>query len=155
MRSSSRFIASAAIFAFLALMPMTGVFAEDGDGGGDSVEGSQIDPAGPDGYTPKPGNLNSVPVDGSTLHELPGTESPLVKQILASRPNEDLVICIAGCFSGRDRVIYAQPSTNLLRGSVAPQTMLSTDPQKLGAADKPSRAAAIDPRNPAIINRTN
>ncbi|MFA5955615.1 hypothetical protein [Hyphomicrobium sp.] len=147
MRSSSRFIAPAAIFAFLALMPITGVFAEDGDVDGGSVEGGQLEPAGADAYTPKPGNLNSVPVDGSTLRELPGTESPLVKQILASRPNEDLVICIAGCFAGRDRVIYAQPSANLLRGSVAPQ--------KLGEADKPSRAAAIDPRTPAIINQTN
>jgi hypothetical protein len=54
-------------------------------------------------------NLNTVPLDGSNAQTASGGESSLVRQLIAARPNEDLVICIAGCFSGRDRVVYAQP----------------------------------------------
>jgi hypothetical protein len=154
MRSSSRSIGPAAILALVVLLPAAGAFAESADFDNSTADGSQIAPAGPDPYVPKAGNLNSVPEDGTGLRELPGTDSLLVKQILTARPNEDLVICIAGCYSGRNRVVYAQPSMKAMRGSLS-STMVPEDPQKLGAADKLSRAAAIDPRTPAVINRTN
>ena len=39
-----------------------------------------------------------------------GPNNGLVRKLMAARPNEDLIICVAGCFSGRDRVVYAQPT---------------------------------------------
>lgn len=50
-----------------------------------------------------------VPEDGSGADDLPAS-SRLVRDVLAAHPNEDLVICIAGCRPGFDRVIYAQPA---------------------------------------------
>jgi hypothetical protein len=154
MRSSPRSIA--ALVALALLIPAAGVLAEDADVDSASSDGSQIAPAGPDTYTPKAGNLNSVPEDGTTLSSTQATDSPLVKQILASRPNEDLVICIAGCYSGANRVIFAQPSTAALRGTLSSQPLSPGDMQKQSLLEKPSRAAAAtDPRTPIIINPTN
>jgi hypothetical protein len=154
MRSSIRAMGPAAFLAFLVLWPAAGALAEDADFDGGITDGSQIEPAGADPYVPRAGNLNSVPVAGGFLQDRPQSDSPLVKQILTSRPNEDLVICIAGCYSGFNRVVFAQPSAKAMKGSLS-STMVPADPQKLGLADKPRRAAAIDPQTPAIINRTN
>ncbi|HML28839.1 MAG TPA: hypothetical protein PKE16_08380 [Hyphomicrobium sp.] len=154
MRSSPRSIGSAALLSVLVLLPASGVFAESSDFVNETSDGSQFQPAGPDAYVSKPGNLNSVPEDGTASRDLPGSDGALVKQILAARPNEDVVICIAGCYSGRNRVVYAQPSVKALRGSLA-STMVPSDPQKLGAIGKHSQSAAVDPGAPSIINRTN
>ena len=154
MRSSSRLFA--AFFAVAVTTPITGVFAESTDVDGAIVDGSQISPAGAESYIPKPGNLNSVPEDGGLVARVPMSDSPLVKQILASRPNEDLVICVAGCYTGANRVVYAQPSDSAMRGTISPQTMAPSDPQKRTAIEKPSRsAAAAAPHAPIIINSTN
>jgi hypothetical protein len=152
MRSSPR--SFAALFAVLVFLPAAGAFAEDTDVEGSSSDGVQIVPAGAEPYVPKAGNLNSVPEDGISLSSS-NLDSPLVKQILASRPNEDLVICIAGCYSGANRVIYAQPSAKALRGSMSPQSMLPADPQKIGMAEQPGRATAANRQTPVVINRTN
>jgi hypothetical protein len=135
MRRSPRSFGPVAVIALLALLPMTGALAEDVEFDNASAEGSQIEPAGADPYVPSPEkNLYSVPEDGASVRSVRAPDSPLVKRILASRPDEDLVICIAGCYSGRDRVVYAQPAVKLPRVSLGPQSML---------------------RSPAIINRTN
>lgn len=135
MRRSLRLFGPVAVIAFLALPPMTGTLAEDVEFDNASADGSQIEPAGADPYVPSSEkNLYSVPEDGPSIRSVKTPDSPLVKQILASRPDEDLVICIAGCYSGRDRVVYAQPALKLPRASLGPQSML---------------------RAPAIINRTN
>ncbi len=131
MRSSMRPIGLAALLAFLALAPMTAAVAEDVQAESSDSGGSQIEPAGADAYVPKEKNLNSVPESSSSVESAPAEDSPFVKQILASRPNEDLVICIAGCFSGRDRVVYAQPSSK-------PQRM-----QSMIDTPAPSRAADV------------
>ncbi|WP_423415236.1 hypothetical protein RLW55_20570 [Hyphomicrobium sp. B1] len=154
MRSSSRSIGFAALLSVFVVLPVSAAFAESADVENSTADGDQFDPAGPDSYVPKPGNLNSVPEDGASLRSLPGTDSPLVKQILAARPNEDLVICIAGCYAGRNRVVYAQPSSSALRGSLS-STMIPADPQKSGNVAGARRAAAIDPTSLAIINGTN
>src|SRR6185437_2651400 len=73
------------------------------------TDGSQIVAAGVANEEPAPKNLDSVPVDGLGPQVDEGANSRLVRQLMAARPNEDLVICVAGCFSGRDRVVYAQP----------------------------------------------
>lgn len=57
----------------------------------------------------KPASLYTVPEDGSGVDDIPAS-SRLVRDILAQRSNEDLIICIAGCRPGADRVVYSQPA---------------------------------------------
>jgi len=135
MRRSLRSIGPTAVVAFLVLLPMTGALAEDVEFDNASAEGSQIEAAGADPYVPSAeNNLNSIPEDGESIRRVTMPDSPLVKKILASRPDEDLVICIAGCYAGQDRVVYAQPAVKLPRATIGPQSML---------------------RSPAVINRAN
>lgn len=56
----------------------------------------------------KPALLYTVPQDGAGNDDIPSS-SRLVRDILAQRSNEDVIICIAGCRPGADRVIYSQP----------------------------------------------
>lgn len=58
--------------------------------------------------------LNSVPEDGNPYDDIPAS-SRLVRDLIAAHPHEDLVICIAGCIPGFDRVIYAQPADPLAK----------------------------------------
>lgn len=154
MRSSPRSFAAA--LALAVSLPAAGVLAEGANFENATTDGSQIAPAGADTYVPKAGNLNSVPEDGTLVSSTPGTDSPLVKQILASRPNEDLVICVAGCYTGANRVIYAQPSATALHGTISSQPAMPADTQKRSEAEKASRSAtAADPRTPIVINPTN
>lgn len=57
----------------------------------------------------KPSLLYTVPQDGAGNEDIPAS-SRLVRDILAQRSNEDVIICIAGCRPGADRVIYSQPA---------------------------------------------
>ncbi|MFT3729999.1 MAG: hypothetical protein QM780_01050 [Hyphomicrobium sp.] len=155
MRSSLRSIGPAAFFALFMLLPGAGAFAENASVENSSSDGSQIEPAGADSYVPQKGNLNSVPEDESSTKSGMSADNPLVKQIMAARPGEDLVICVAGCYTGRNRVVYAQPSANALRGTLSPQTMLPVDPRDAAGTGKPNRSASADPRAPLVINRTN
>ncbi len=168
MRRSPRSLGPAVFAAFLAFMPVTAVFAEDVDGAG--ADDSQIEPPG---AAPDPQitgkNLNTIPEDGMTPVNVAGPDNILVRRLLAARPNEDLVICVAGCFSGRDRVVYAQPAEKLVRvPAAAPQSSLSVAPQNLSSVQpadgtaKPSKAASAesqsksqDPTAPVILNPTN
>ncbi|MBS0232830.1 MAG: hypothetical protein JSR99_05030 [Proteobacteria bacterium] len=135
MRCSLRSIGRTAVVAFLVLLPLTGALAEDVEFDNASAEGSQIEPAGADPSVPSAEkNLNSVPEDGESMRQMTMPDNPLVKKILASRPNEDLVICVAGCYTGQDRVVYAQPAVRLPRATIGPQSML---------------------QSPAVINRAN
>lgn len=74
-----------------------------------ATAGSQITPADVSDSTTPARNLNTVPEDGLGAETAMGPNSSLVRKLMAARPNEDLIICVAGCFSGRDRVVYAQP----------------------------------------------
>ncbi|MBS0253264.1 MAG: hypothetical protein JSR78_19570 [Proteobacteria bacterium] len=154
MRSSPWSIGFAALLSVLVVLPVSVAFAESADVENSTADGDQFVPQGPDSYVPKPGNLNSVPEDGVSLRSRPGADSPLVRQILAARPNEDLVICVAGCYAARNRVVFAQPSASAMRGSLS-STMAPADPQKSGSITGTHRAAAIDPTSLTIINRTN
>jgi hypothetical protein len=102
-RAFAKSLAPAGLVALVALLSAGGAFSEDAQSGTAQIATAAIS----DGQAATK-NLNSVPIDG---FESPnGIESSrLVRQLTAARPNEDLVICIAGCFSGRDRVVYAQP----------------------------------------------
>lgn len=110
-------LASAAAVLF-ALASANGVLAEDAQFDDVESDGTQIVAAGaaPDQRPVK--NLNSVPLDGFGVQAGMGS-SVLVRQLSAARPNEDLVICVAGCFSGRDRVVYAQPIDRQARANMA------------------------------------
>lgn len=170
MRRSPRSFGPAVLAAFLAFMPVTEVFAGDGDVDATSADDSQIEAAGaaPDPQTTGK-NLNTIPEDGMGSVNVAGPDNLLVRRLLAARPNEDLVICVAGCFSGRDRVVYAQPAEKLARVSAAaPQSSSSVAPQNLSSVQpadgvvKSSKAASVelqvrsqDPNAPAILNPTN
>jgi len=96
----------------------------------------------------------SVPEDGMGVQDIPAS-SRLVRDILAARPHEDLVICIAGCNEGIDRVIYAQPADlEAKKPPVAEQTPGDTNvptaeakpetPAPAGPAQAAAPAAAPD-----------
>jgi hypothetical protein len=144
MRSSLWSIGPAALLAFLALMPVSGVFAEDGEVEDNVSDGSQIVPEGAAPFVPSANSLNTVPEDGAMSRSVQMQDSPWVQRILAARPNEDLVICIAGCYSGRDRVVYAQPIS----------TPAKTAETKTSGGT-PKRAASAEPRDPKFVSRTN
>jgi hypothetical protein len=102
-RAFAKSLAPAGLVALSALLTAGGAFSEEAHSGV-----AQIATAALTSEQSAVKNLNSVPLDG--LEDANGIESSrLVRQLTAARPNEDLVICIAGCFSGRDRVVYAQP----------------------------------------------
>ena len=162
MRRSPRSFGPAILAAFLAFMPVTGVFAEDGEFDATGTDDSQIKSAGA-AADPQPTgkNLNTIPEDGLGAENVAGPDNLLVRQLLAARPKEDIVICVAGCFSGRDRVVYAQPvEASQSSLSVAPQNLSSIQPAD--GASKPSKAASAepqvrsqDPNAPAILNGSN
>jgi hypothetical protein len=102
-------LASAGIAVLLALTSANGAFAEDAQFEHVESDSTQIAAAGAADERLPAKNLNSVPLDGLSSQAGKGPDSPLIRQLMAARPNEDLVICVAGCFSGRDRVVYAQP----------------------------------------------
>ncbi len=143
MRSSMRPIGPATLIAFLAFAPITAAIAEDVQVERGSSGGSQIEPAGAETYAPKEKNLNTVPESSSSVESGPIVDSPFVKQILATRPNEDLVICIAGCFTGRDRIVYAQPSSK----SPGQQSMVDV-PNTSVAAEATTPTSALHPAIP-------
>ena len=120
-----------------------GAFAEDGEVENGMADGSQLSPEGTPPFVPGANNLNTVPEDGASVRSVDMPDSPWVKRLLATRSKEDLVICIAGCYSARDRVVYAQPTTIPARTAEAVPT------------GKPNRSAAAEPRNQASVNRTN
>jgi hypothetical protein len=103
-------LASAGVAVLLALTSANGAFAEDAQFENVESNGTQIAAAGAADEQLPAKNLNSVPLDGLSSQAGKGPDSPLIRQLMAARPNEDLVICVAGCFSGRDRVVYAQPT---------------------------------------------
>lgn len=159
MRSSSRSFGPAILLALFAVVPMA-AFAEDAEFDKSTTEGQQFVPAGaaPDTHSTAK-NLNTVPDDNLGLPAAAGGDNPLVKRLLAARPNEDLVICIAGCFSGRDRVVYAQPSIRVIKTTQATLRPASMDDAAIAETPTPeamsTKAAAVDPGSPTIINRTN
>jgi hypothetical protein len=73
-------------------------------------EGSQIVPAGASDMQASGRNLNTVPEDGLGPQTGMSANNHLVRKLLAARPDEDLIICVAGCSDNHDRVVYAQPT---------------------------------------------
>src|SRR6185312_344721 len=168
--------------ALMAMALSSGAFSEDAQSENVQTDGSQIVAAGVANEEPAPKNLDSVPVDGLGPQVDEGANSRLVRQLMAARPNEDLVICVAGCFSGRDRVVYAQPidktataprkaaqtsalpatgrqssvqPSDLLRSSAPATAPAALEPASKVASTEPAKATVAlsrDPHAPTILN---
>ena len=94
--------------------------------------------------------LHTIPLDGGGSEEIPAS-SRLVRDVIAVHPHEDLIICIAGCKPGQDRVVYAQPSDP--QAKPAPVPVAETAPAP--AADTANAPTAEgDKAEPAKDNDT-
>jgi hypothetical protein len=127
-RAFAKLLAPVALVGLFALGPASSAFSEDAQFEDVQSEGSQIAAAGASDEQPSVKSLNTTPVDG-TSSQAAGSENPLVRKLTAARPNENLVICIAGCFSGRDRVVYAQP---IERSSISAKSPAGPDHSGVG-----------------------
>ena len=157
-------LGSTLLTGIMVLLPVAGTFADE-VAESVSSEGSQIVPAGPAAEPQRgKGSLNTIPDDGVQSDTATGPSNGIVRQLLAARPNEDLVICVAGCFSGSDRVVYAQPSekpmaikapgpsSDLRVPGAAKQTVSSND---VPSATRTATAAhSTNPQAPVILNRS-
>ncbi len=103
--------------------------------------------------------LHTVPLDGGGDDLFPAS-SRLVRDLVKVRPKEDLIICIAGCNLGADRVVYSQPIDPLRKPAVAavsnaqgqpmpppsemanPEAATTLTPKPTSALEKPSAAKA-------------
>ena len=108
-----------AFFVGCVALVAAGAIGEAAEGEKVATADSQIVPA--PASDPKAGarNLNTIPEDGLGAEVGMGPNNRLVSKLIAARPNEDLIICVAGCFSGRDRVVYAQPIEKPIAKSAA------------------------------------
>lgn len=66
--------------------------------------------------------LHTVPEDGLGDEQWLSGATQLVRDVLLKRPKEDLVICVAGCVSKQDRVVYAQPADLAVKRSADVQS---------------------------------
>lgn len=85
----------------------------------------------------------TVPEDGVGVDDFPAS-SRLVRDVIKSRPSEDLIICVAGCRPGNDRVVYAQPSEPKALPAVAAPERAPQPVAEQPAADKPTESAASE-----------
>lgn len=120
---------STAFFVGCVALVAAGTVGEAAEGEKVATADPQIVPAPVSDSNAGAKNLNTIPEDGLGAEVGMGPNNRLVRKLIAARPNEDLIICVAGCFSGRDRVVYAQP------------------------IEKPlAKSATADPAAPAILN---
>lgn len=111
-------LASSAILAALAIGLGTKTFAQEESGAVEPPAGATetVEPAAsaeassvesPPAAKPEK-RLHTIPEDGEidlTKLAIPGW----LRAVIDSRSNEDLIVCVAGCSSHRDRVVYAMP----------------------------------------------
>ena len=111
---------------------------------------------------PAPKRLYTIPEDGERKADQLGPNGRLVRALLEARPNEDIVICVAGCFTGHDRVVYAQPAEPRpvkAKAPVAATKPATTDakvsqmPEAAPAEMKKAEHPATDPNAPKIVNQ--
>ncbi|MEQ1669395.1 MAG: hypothetical protein ABL893_00915 [Hyphomicrobium sp.] len=88
--------------------------------------------------------LHSVPEDGMGDKGWLSGATRVVRELLAKRPKEDLIICVAGCVEKQDRVVYAQPADAL-----APKPAAAVSDAAPAAAPAPQaqaeKPAAVEP----------
>lgn len=104
------------------------------------------------GNTPSatPKIMHTIPEDGMGDTGIPAS-SRLVRHLLGVHPNEDLVICIAGCRPGADRVVHAVPADPLppaiavTRPAAVVQPAAATEPEPATAAAPVAATPAVAP----------
>ena len=107
------------------------------------AEGPAPNPAGT-AAAPQPGEpsgkrLFTVPEDGMGDAEWLSGATRFVREVVQKRPNEDMVICIAGCLANQDRVVFAQPAEPV---SPKPKDVMSDGaPSMPPAAPAPAASA--------------
>lgn len=86
--------------------------------------------------------LYTVPEDGMVAEDVPAS-SRLVRDLIGKHPSEDVIICLAGCRSLHNRVVYAQPAEPV---AAKPVAKVSEPPVKPAIAnsveDKPKMSPA-------------
>ena len=92
--------------------------------------------------------LHTIPEDGGADDLFPAS-SRLVRDLVAVRPKEDLIICIAGCVQGVDRVVYSQPSDPHRKPAVVPVTEAQPQPAPAAEMAKPKPEASKVPATSA------
>lgn len=122
-RAFAKSLFSAGAVVALALIPASSAFSEAPH----ASDARNHDPAAHEAKNLDADELNS--------RDIAGPDNALVRRLMAERPNEDLVICIAGCFSGRDRVVYAQPADRSSTRSKPTSTSSADDQSMNGASD--------------------
>lgn len=122
--------------------------------------------SGSAGGAPQGKILYTIPEDGMGSNDLVSASSRLVRDEIAAHPNEDLIICIAGCRPGPDRIVYSQPADPIARAqpatakvepsvteqnssSVAPQPQSGEQTEK--AASLPQGAAPEKPGQSQLV----
>ena len=85
----------------------------------------------------------TIPEDGIGADDFPAS-SRLVRDVIKSRPSVDLIICVAGCRPGNDRVVYAQPSDPKSLPAVAAPEQAPQPVAEQPAVDKPTESAASE-----------
>ena len=118
----------------------------------------------PEAANPEASPPQMEKVEAKRLHTVPEDDlvkdnsipPKFVRELMAARPKEDLIICMAGCSPSRDRVIYAQPSeiaaeTVSMSGPTSPvaSTKVDTAPTSIETPTTPQPSAASAPR---VIN---
>jgi hypothetical protein len=88
-------------------------------------------------------NLESIPADGLGDTAWLSGATRIVREITLKRPNEDLVICIAGCVEKQDRVVYAQPAE--IVSKKPDETMSDAGPAAPAAVPKSGETPAAKP----------
>lgn len=95
--------------------------------------------------------LYTVPEDGMGAPDVP-SDSRLVRDLVSKHPSEDVIICLAGCRTSVDRVVYSQPAEEKPK----PATVSDSGPQapvqptiKNGEMKPAAASPAIDTKAPA------
>ncbi len=107
-----------------------------------AVEVAAADAASPASKAPQaaatePKRLFSVPEDGSGENEVVAPR--IVRELMSLRPKEDLIVCIAGCSPGRDRVIYSQPVEETPNGKSISNLVPAVAPKNADRDEAPVR----------------
>lgn len=162
MRPSTFLVVSSVALSSVFLVPMWYAALANA---ADQPNLASTPPATPTATSPTPAMPPSsvkATLDESSEDDFPAS-SRLVRDLVAAHPSEDLVICVAGCKPGIDRVIYAQPADPLAkRTNVAaqqhsepsspPSEQVGEQKDNAAASDTPSVSAEPAPDAPVANN---
>ena len=103
--------------------------------------------------------LSTIPDDGMPSVEAP-IPSKFVRDLIAAHPNEDLIICVAGCFANRDKIIFSQAieppaaKTPVAQAAPAPLPGVAVEREPSAAKEEPGLAAKPAPQHDKTSAKT-